>query len=62
MKKTDLQKLWDIVNACETIEEINHAEKIGDSAGLDNENWEELRRALSYQSYEFYRDQKAYRR
>ena len=42
------QKLWDLVNACETVADCNAAEKAIRASDVDNETFDELMMSVSF--------------
>lgn len=46
--KTEIEKLWDMVNACETVDECNKAEKAVRTAKISNHDFDELMMAITF--------------
>lgn len=70
MKKTELQELWEVVNACAvnvsydreptaTLERLEAVNIMIDNAEIGLASWETLKRAVSYLIAESYRNQLA---
>lgn len=53
-----IQKLWDIVNSANTIDEIEDAIVEIKATDVDNETYDELMNALAYKSREAYHSEK----
>lgn len=56
--KDALQNLWNMVNSCETHEDIQKAIKVLDHADIDADRYDELMDSLAYLSRELYRRRK----
>lgn len=53
-----IQKLWDIVNAANTIDEIEDAIVNIKATDVDNETYDELMNALAFKSREAYHSER----